>query len=238
MNYIARGSGSTRFRGAGGRQTARTDGVQCFVFFFFLFFFFFFFRDKDECAEPGMSSKKFDLARVGWMAVLEQAISPRSAPQRNASSWIWRQLAGPDGHRRLPAVQRRTNRGCSRWRFAGGADGDLGRGHAPRHFYDIVVEVAIHPPRPIVGQMVNPYLEAARLTAEPTGAPHPSLWPVAARADPGRAAVPGADDAHRHDRRRASPAARRTELRRAMGSKAQSLEGLKRSRRRLGAGGG
>ncbi len=50
----------------------------------------------------------------------------------------------------------------------------------PRCFYDIVVEVAIIRPGPIVGQMVHPYLKR-RQGAEPVAYPHPSLEPILAR---------------------------------------------------------
>ncbi len=50
----------------------------------------------------------------------------------------------------------------------------------PEHFYDIVVEVAIIRPGPIVGNMVHPYLKR-RQGAEPVSYPHPSLEPILAR---------------------------------------------------------
>ena len=50
----------------------------------------------------------------------------------------------------------------------------------PRCFYDIVVEVAIIRPGPIVGQMVHPYLKR-RQGAEPVSYPHPSLQPILER---------------------------------------------------------
>ncbi len=50
----------------------------------------------------------------------------------------------------------------------------------PRCFYDIVVEVAIIRPGPIVGQMVHPYLKR-RQGQEPVTYPHPSLEPILAR---------------------------------------------------------
>src|SRR6266576_516511 len=50
----------------------------------------------------------------------------------------------------------------------------------PRHFYDIVVQVAIIRPGPIVGQMVNPFLQR-RLGREPVTYAHPSLEPVLSR---------------------------------------------------------
>ena len=50
----------------------------------------------------------------------------------------------------------------------------------PKCFYDIVVEVAIIRPGPIVGQMVHPYLKR-RQGLEPVTYPHPSLEPILAR---------------------------------------------------------
>ncbi len=50
----------------------------------------------------------------------------------------------------------------------------------PQRFYDIVVEVAIIRPGPIVGQMVHPYLKR-RQGAEAVVYPHPSLEPILAR---------------------------------------------------------
>src|SRR5246127_500726 len=50
----------------------------------------------------------------------------------------------------------------------------------PKRFYDLVVEVAIIRPGPIVGQMVNPYLERRQGRQEVSYA-HPSLEPVLKR---------------------------------------------------------
>jgi error-prone DNA polymerase len=50
----------------------------------------------------------------------------------------------------------------------------------PQRFYDIVVEVAIIRPGPIVGQMVHPYLKR-RQGVDPVTYPHPSLEPILAR---------------------------------------------------------
>ena len=54
------------------------------------------------------------------------------------------------------------------------------RGCSPPRFYDIVVQVAIIRPGPIVGQMVHPYLNR-RAGREPVQYPHPSLEPILAR---------------------------------------------------------
>jgi error-prone DNA polymerase len=50
----------------------------------------------------------------------------------------------------------------------------------PTTFYDLVVEVAIIRPGPIVGQMVHPYLNR-RAGREPVRYPHPSLEPILKR---------------------------------------------------------
>ena len=50
----------------------------------------------------------------------------------------------------------------------------------PDHFYDLVVEVAIIRPGPIVGKMVHPYLRR-RNGQEPVGYLHPSLEPILKR---------------------------------------------------------
>ena len=50
----------------------------------------------------------------------------------------------------------------------------------PQKFYDIVVEVAIIRPGPIVGQMVHPYLKR-RQGVEVVSYPHPSLQPILER---------------------------------------------------------
>ena len=50
----------------------------------------------------------------------------------------------------------------------------------PDHFYDLVVQVAIIRPGPIVGQMVHPYLNR-RAGRELVEYPHPSLEPILKR---------------------------------------------------------
>jgi error-prone DNA polymerase len=50
----------------------------------------------------------------------------------------------------------------------------------PREFYDLVVQVAIIRPGPIVGQMVHPYLNR-RAGREPVQYDHPALEPILAR---------------------------------------------------------
>jgi error-prone DNA polymerase len=59
------------------------------------------------------------------------------------------------------------------------ADGHLPR-VKPERFYDIVVQVGIIRPGPIVGKMVNPYLRR-RLGLEEPNYMHPSLEPILKR---------------------------------------------------------
>jgi len=114
-------------------------------------------------------------ARPGMMAVLEQAIPLVRAARRGAARGSG---AAPSDD---PASTIVEGRGHLR-----GLPGRVARadGHAtrmrPDHFYDIVVEVAIIRPGPIVGQMVNPYLERRAGRQEPS-VPHPTLWPVLRR---------------------------------------------------------
>ena len=70
----------------------------------------------------------------------------------------------------------------------------------PKCFYDIVVQVAIIRPGPIVGKMVHPYLKR-RQGREAAGMPSPFAR-ARACAHSGRAALSGAIAAHGHDRRR------------------------------------
>ena len=58
----------------------------------------------------------------------------------------------------------------------------------PTRFYDLVVQVAIIRPGPIVGQMVNPYLERRQGRQDVTY--RASLARASVEADIGRAAIP------------------------------------------------
>ena len=78
----------------------------------------------------------------------------------------------------------------------------------PRSFYDLVIEIAIIRPGPILGDMVHPFLRRRDGLEEVT---YPSDEVRAhPRKDAGRAAVPGAGDAPGRWSRRGSPRARRT----------------------------
>ncbi len=129
--------------------------------------------DKEDCADLGMI--KVDLLGLGMMAVLEDSIQLirdsykeevdlAHLPQDDAKVYEALQKADTIG---LFQVESRAQMSC------------LPRLH-PKKFYDIVVQVAIIRPGPIVGNMVNPYLKR-RMGREPIVYAHPLLEPVLKR---------------------------------------------------------
>ena len=178
--------------------------------------------DKDDCADLGII--KIDLLGLVMMAVLEQAI-PLVRAHQGVEVDLAQLPADDPGVYQL--LQTADTVGVfqveSRAQMA-----TLPR-MRPERFYDIVVEVAIIRPGPIVGQMVNPYLER-RAGREAVRYPHPSLEPVLKR-------TLGVPLFQEQLMRIAMVAANFTggeadELRRAMGSK-RSLERMKRIEERL-----
>ncbi|MEB2284259.1 MAG: error-prone DNA polymerase [Myxococcales bacterium] len=129
--------------------------------------------DKDDCADLGII--KVDLLGLGMMAVLEDAI-----PLVREHDGVDLDLAHlpHDDHAVYKMLQRADTVGVfqveSRAQMA-----TLPR-LKPACFYDLVVEVAIVRPGPIVGEMVHPYLRR-RAKREPVTYPHPSLQPILER---------------------------------------------------------
>ena len=129
--------------------------------------------DKDDCADLGLI--KVDLLGLGMLAALEEAI-----PLIRTHEGIEIDLAHlpPDDPQVYGMLQRADTIGVfqveSRAQMA-----TLPR-LKPERFYDLVVEVAIIRPGPIVGQMVNPYLKR-RAGSEPVTYAHPSLEPILQR---------------------------------------------------------
>ena len=128
--------------------------------------------DKDDCADMGIV--KVDLLGLGMMAALQDAIELVSTGERRF------ELARipPDDPAVYDLLQKADTIGVfqveSRAQMA-----TLPR-LKPTHFYDLVVQVAIIRPGPIVGDMVHPYLNR-RAGREPVVPLHPSLEPVLAR---------------------------------------------------------
>jgi error-prone DNA polymerase len=129
--------------------------------------------DKDDCADLGII--KVDLLGLGMMAVLEEAI-----PLVARHEGITLDLAhlGADDPEVYVALCKADTIGVfqveSRAQMA-----TLPR-LKPERFYDLVVEVAIIRPGPIVGQMVHPYLNR-RAGREPVTYSHPVLEPILRR---------------------------------------------------------
>jgi len=129
--------------------------------------------DKEDCADMGII--KVDLLGLGMMAVLKDSIELirdhyreevdlAHLPQDDPPVYSALQQADTIG---LFQVESRAQMSClPRLR--------------PTRFYDIVVQVAIIRPGPIVGQMVNPFLQRRQGRAAVTY-PHPSLEPVLKR---------------------------------------------------------
>ena len=129
--------------------------------------------DKEDCADMGII--KVDLLGLGMMAVLKDSIELirdhyheevdlAHLPQDDPPVYSALEQADTIG---LFQVESRAQMSClPRLR--------------PKNFYDIVVQVAIIRPGPIVGQMVNPFLQR-RQGREDVTYPHPSLEPVLKR---------------------------------------------------------
>ena len=129
--------------------------------------------DKEDCADLGLI--KVDLLGLGMMAALEDCLK--------LVRKHWREEIDLG---RLPAddplVYRTLQKGDTIGMFqveSRAQQATLPR-LRPEKFYDLVVEVALIRPGPIVGQMVHPYLNrrAGREAIDPL---HPLLEPVLAR---------------------------------------------------------
>ena len=129
--------------------------------------------DKEDCADMGII--KVDLLGLGMMAVLKDSIELirdhyheevdlAHLPQDDKQVYSTLQQADTVG---MFQVESRAQMSClPRLR--------------PIRFYDVVVQVAIIRPGPIVGQMVNPFLERRQGRQKVTYA-HPSLEPILKR---------------------------------------------------------
>ena len=129
--------------------------------------------DKEDCADLGLI--KVDLLGLGMMAVLEDCL------KLIRSHWREEIDLG-----RLPADDPKVYETLCRADTIGMFQVESRAQQAtlprlrPLKFYDLVVEVALIRPGPIVGQMVHPYLNR-RTGKEAPDALHPLLEPVLAR---------------------------------------------------------
>jgi error-prone DNA polymerase len=137
--------------------------------------------DKDDCADMGIV--KVDLLGLGMMAALQDALTlvnePRSAQSQipNPKSQLDLAHLPPD-----PAVYKLLQEADTIGVFQVESRAQMATlpRLKPTTFYDLVVEVAIIRPGPIVGQMVHPYLNR-RAGREAVQYPHPSLEPILKR---------------------------------------------------------
>ena len=128
--------------------------------------------DKEDCADLGII--KVDLLGLGMMSALSDAL----ALLRQGGVEVDLAHLPPDDPKVYGMLRAADTVGVfqveSRAQMA-----TLPR-MRPERFYDLVVEVAIIRPGPIVGKMVNPYLERRNGRA-PVEYLHPSLEPILAR---------------------------------------------------------
>ncbi len=129
--------------------------------------------DKEDCSDMGLV--KVDLLGLGMMAVIKDTIE--LVRTHHGKQYGLHSL--PQGDKAVyDALCRADTVGMfqveSRAQMA-----SLPR-NMPRRFYDIVVQVAIIRPGPIVGKMMHPYMRR-RQKKEPVTYPHPSLEPVLRR---------------------------------------------------------
>jgi error-prone DNA polymerase len=154
--------------------------------------------DKDDCADMGIV--KVDLLGLGMMAVIQDSLAlvnaetaERAETAENLFSASSASSAVSARHRRPvvdlahlpqkdPAVYKMLCEADTIGVFQVESRAQMATlpRLQPKEFYDIVVQVAIIRPGPIVGQMVHPYLNR-RAGREPVTYAHPSLEPILAR---------------------------------------------------------
>ncbi|MGB8770645.1 MAG: DNA polymerase III subunit alpha, partial [Candidatus Korobacteraceae bacterium] len=129
--------------------------------------------DKEDCAD--MHIVKVDLLGLGMMAVLEDSIT---LIRDHYEEEVDLGKLPPDDPTVYGTLQKADTVGM--FQIESRAQMSCLPRLCPKHFYDIVVQVAIIRPGPIVGQMVNPFLQR-RQGRQAVVYPHPSLEPVLKR---------------------------------------------------------
>ena len=129
--------------------------------------------DKEDCADLGII--KVDLLGLGMMAARQRMHRTDPAPLQK-STWI-----SP----RCLKIQHVYDTLCKAdtvgmFQVESRAQMASIPHNAPKRFYDLVVQVAIIRPGPIVGKMMHPYMRRRQGREEVTY-PHPSLEPVLER---------------------------------------------------------
>ncbi len=129
--------------------------------------------DKDDCADLGII--KIDLLGLGMLAALKEAIPMIRAHEDVEIDLAHLPADDPDVY----AMLRRADT-VGVFQIESRAQMATLPRMKPERFYDLVVEVAIIRPGPIVGKMVHPYLDR-RNNRAPVEYPHPSLEPILKR---------------------------------------------------------
>jgi error-prone DNA polymerase len=129
--------------------------------------------DKEDCADLGLI--KVDLLGLGMMAVLQDSLA--MIPKHYGVEVDLAHLP-PDDPAVYSALQKADTIGM--FQVESRAQQSCLPRLRPQKFYDLVVQVALIRPGPIVGQMVHPYLRR-RQGQEPPECLHPSLEPVLRR---------------------------------------------------------
>jgi error-prone DNA polymerase len=128
--------------------------------------------DKEDCADLGII--KVDLLGLGMMAVIQESLvlvaqhydEPVDLAQLPQDPVVYETLQRADTVGMFQVESRAQMASLPRNR--------------PEKFYDLVVQVAIIRPGPIVGKMMHPYMRR-RQKKEAVTYPHPSLEPVLKR---------------------------------------------------------
>jgi len=128
--------------------------------------------DKEDCADLGLI--KVDLLGLGMMAVLKDSLEliPRHYNQHVDLATLPEDALVYETLRKADTV--------GMFQVESRAQMASIPHNAPTRFYDLVVQVAIIRPGPIVGKMMHPYMRR-RQGREEVAYPHPSLEPVLKR---------------------------------------------------------
>ncbi len=129
--------------------------------------------DKEDCADLGII--KVDLLGLGMMAALEESLE---LIRRDYGEEVDLAHLPPDDPDVYAALDQADTVGM--FQIESRAQMSSLPRLRPKKFYDLVVQVAIIRPGPIVGRMVHPYIRR-RQGREPVVYPHASLEPVLAR---------------------------------------------------------
>jgi len=129
--------------------------------------------DKDDCADLGIV--KVDLLGLGMMAALKESIDLIGEHYHEEVDLAH---LPPDQSDVYETIRNADTVGM--FQIESRAQMSSLPRNNPRRFYDLVVQVALIRPGPIVGEMTNPYLRR-RQGKEQVTYPHPSLVPVLER---------------------------------------------------------